>query len=46
MFVLWAAAIDSSPAGRDLYVGLERWLNKLPGGRSRLQRLDAGCPAA
>jgi hypothetical protein len=46
MFVLWSAAIASWPAGRDLYVGLEPWLNKLPGGRGRLQRLDAGCPAA
>jgi C4-dicarboxylate transporter DctM subunit len=32
MFVLMGAAVASSPAGKDLYEGLERWLYKVPGG--------------
>jgi tripartite ATP-independent transporter DctM subunit len=32
MFVMMGAAIGSSPAGRDLYVALDRWLYRLPGG--------------
>jgi TRAP-type mannitol/chloroaromatic compound transport system permease large subunit len=32
MFVLMGAAIASSPAGRDLYEALDRWLNRVPGG--------------
>jgi C4-dicarboxylate transporter, DctM subunit len=32
MFILMGAAVASSPAGRDLYAALDRWLNKVPGG--------------
>jgi C4-dicarboxylate transporter DctM subunit len=32
MFVMMGAAIGSSPAGRDLYESLDRWLYRLPGG--------------
>ena len=32
MFVMMGAAIGSSPAGRDLYEALERWLYRVPGG--------------
>jgi C4-dicarboxylate transporter, DctM subunit len=32
MFVMMGAAIGSSPAGRDLYTALDRWLYRLPGG--------------
>ncbi len=32
MFVRMGAAIGSSPAGRDLYEALDRWLYRVPGG--------------
>jgi C4-dicarboxylate transporter DctM subunit len=32
MFILMGAAIGSSPAGRDLYIALDRWLYRVPGG--------------
>jgi tripartite ATP-independent transporter DctM subunit len=32
MFVMMGAAIGSSPAGKDLYIALERWLYRMPGG--------------
>src|SRR3982751_3282535 len=32
MFVMMGAAICSSPAGKDLYVALDRWLYRVPGG--------------
>ncbi len=32
MFILMGAAVASSPAGRDLYEALDRWLNRIPGG--------------
>ncbi len=32
MFVMMGAAIGSSPAGKDLYQALDRWLYRLPGG--------------
>ena len=32
MFVMLGAAIGSSPAGKDLYEALDRWLYRLPGG--------------
>ncbi len=32
MFVMMGAAVASSPAGRDLYEALDRWLNRVPGG--------------
>lgn len=32
MFILMGAAVAFSPAGRDLYDALDRWLNRLPGG--------------
>ena len=32
MFIVMGAAIASSPAGGDLYLALERWLGRLPGG--------------
>jgi C4-dicarboxylate transporter DctM subunit len=32
MFILMGAAVASSPAGRDLYDALDRWLNRVPGG--------------
>ena len=32
MFVMMGAAIGSTPAGKDLYEALDRWLYRLPGG--------------
>jgi tripartite ATP-independent transporter DctM subunit len=32
MFILMGATVASSPAGRDLYEALDRWLNRVPGG--------------
>ncbi|HEY9548895.1 MAG TPA: TRAP transporter large permease [Kiloniellaceae bacterium] len=32
MFVLMGAAVASSPAGKDLYAALDRWLHRVPGG--------------
>ena len=32
MFIVMGAAIASSPAGRDLYEALDRWLHRVPGG--------------
>ena len=32
MFILMGSAVASSPAGRDLYEALDRWLHKVPGG--------------
>jgi C4-dicarboxylate transporter DctM subunit len=32
MFIVMGTAIASSPAGRDLYAALERWLDRVPGG--------------
>lgn len=32
MFIMMGAAIGSSPAGKDLYIGLDRWLYRVPGG--------------
>ncbi len=32
MFIMMGAAIGSSPAGRDLYIALDRWLYRVPGG--------------
>lgn len=32
MFIMMGAAIGASPAGKDLYVALERWLYRVPGG--------------
>ena len=32
MFVLMGAAVASSPAGKDLYEALDRWLYRVPGG--------------
>ncbi len=32
MFVLMGAAVASSPAGKDLYEALDRWLHRVPGG--------------
>ncbi len=32
MFIMMGAAIGSSPAGRDLYMALDRWLYRVPGG--------------
>jgi len=32
MFIMMGAAIGSSPAGRDLYLVLDRWLYRVPGG--------------
>ena len=32
MFVMMGAAIGSSPAGKDLYDALDRWLYRVPGG--------------
>ena len=31
MFVMMGAAIGSSPAGKDLYEALDRWLYRIPG---------------
>src|SRR5690348_10335614 len=33
MFVMMGAAIGSSPAGKDLYAALDRWLYRVPAGR-------------
>ncbi|MGA8291169.1 MAG: TRAP transporter large permease subunit, partial [Rhodoplanes sp.] len=30
MFIMMGAAIGSSPAGRDLYIALDRWLYRVP----------------
>ena len=32
MFILMGAAVASSPAGKDLYEALDRWLTRVPGG--------------
>ncbi|MBU2582897.1 MAG: TRAP transporter large permease [Alphaproteobacteria bacterium] len=32
MFILMGSAVASSPAGKDLYEALDRWLNRVPGG--------------
>jgi tripartite ATP-independent transporter DctM subunit len=32
MFIVMGAAIASSPAGKDLYEALDRWLHRVPGG--------------
>jgi tripartite ATP-independent transporter DctM subunit len=32
MFILMGSAVASSPAGRDLYLALDRWMNRVPGG--------------
>ena len=32
MFILMGAAVASSPAGKDLYAALDRWLHRVPGG--------------
>jgi tripartite ATP-independent transporter DctM subunit len=32
MFVLMGSAVASSPAGKDLYEALDRWLSRVPGG--------------
>ncbi|MFC5473719.1 TRAP transporter large permease [Paraherbaspirillum soli] len=32
LFILKGAAIGKSPAGRDLYLAIHAWLNKVPGG--------------
>ncbi|WP_432472785.1 TRAP transporter large permease [Amphritea sp. HPY] len=32
MFILMGAAVASSPASKDLYEALDRWLHKVPGG--------------
>jgi len=32
MFLLMGIAVAASPAGKDLYLALDRWLNKVPGG--------------
>ena len=32
MFILMGAAVANSPAGRDLYEALDRWLHRVPGG--------------
>ncbi len=32
MFILMGATVASSPAGRDLYLALDRWMNRVPGG--------------
>jgi len=32
MFIVMGAAVASSPAGKDLYEGLDRWLDRVPGG--------------
>lgn len=32
MFVVMGIAVAASPAGKDLYSALDRWLNKVPGG--------------
>jgi tripartite ATP-independent transporter DctM subunit len=32
MFIVMGAAVASSPAGKDLYLALDRWLHRVPGG--------------
>ncbi len=32
MFVLMGAAVAATPAGKDLYEALDRWMNRVPGG--------------
>ncbi len=32
MFILMGAAVANSPAGKDLYEALDRWLHRVPGG--------------
>uniref|UniRef100_UPI003D0E068F TRAP transporter large permease n=1 Tax=Sedimenticola sp. TaxID=1940285 RepID=UPI003D0E068F len=32
MFIVMGAAVASSPAGKDIYEALDRWLNRVPGG--------------
>jgi len=32
MFIVMGAAVAASPAGKDLYEALDRWLNRVPGG--------------
>ena len=32
MFIVMGTAVAVSPAGRDLYAALDRWLNRVPGG--------------
>jgi TRAP-type mannitol/chloroaromatic compound transport system permease large subunit len=32
MFVLMGAAVAASPAGKDLYEALDRWMGRVPGG--------------
>jgi tripartite ATP-independent transporter DctM subunit len=32
MFIVMGAAVASSPAGKDLYEALDRWLQRIPGG--------------
>ncbi len=32
MFIVMGAAVAASPAGKDLYEAIDRWLNKVPGG--------------
>ncbi len=32
MFILMGAVVAASPAGRDLYAALDRWLTRVPGG--------------
>ena len=32
MFILMGAAVANSPAGKDLYEALDRWLERVPGG--------------
>ena len=32
MFIVMGAAVASSPAGKDLYEALDRWLSRVPGG--------------
>ena len=32
MFVVMGGAVAASPAGKDLYEALDRWLNRVPGG--------------
>ncbi len=32
MFIVMGAAVASSPAGRDLYAALDRWIGRVPGG--------------
>ena len=49
MFVMMGAAIGSSPAGKDLYEALDRWLYRVPGGlvSSSLRHTNSkGAPTA